>query len=523
MTTAKLFILGEERELLWINTNYLRYTAANGSPTSDVEGGFLTLSFVAQENDDVFWHNMTKEVEKETDRMEKGEVHFYNKGDEDIPIRKYKFSDAYLIEYSEVFDAYETENMHIVLTISPAIQDYGAELVKYWNKSWIPPSEPVYYVPKQEKKETRVKTIELITALDFGSANDNSGTNQQEGILYGKSYEFKVVAFTEETPADKSIINWAFKYHSLSENKWIEKKLSVTGDTLKFTLNEKDMCGRFVYIRAYIKDAENEGELKVWKHNRFRWFDRKIFQKGLLERKNKPEKINQHATSLCGTASLLYFYAKDYKDEFYNLYNIFFRTGEVKINAFHLKPNELMYSFNPSSDNLKYPNYSKYSDGTPCIPRKLMNQTDWIILAGTRSSDNKKYLGENNQDWDAINWTSYMIDTATKLYGATSSIDKTRVITGLNFQNELIQIQKEYQEGWHIILLIDSDMLKDSYSLLGCITQYHWISYEGDLYLDKENHKFNFSYYCWQKLNKNATFRKSVFNSNFYGYVKFKK
>ncbi|MBF7090177.1 hypothetical protein IUY40_01290 [Flavobacterium sp. ALJ2] len=153
MTTAKLFILGEERELLWINTNYLRYTAANGSPTSDVEGGFLTLSFVAQENDDVFWHNMTKEVKRETDRMEKGEVHFYNKGDEDIPVRKYKFSDAYLIEYSEVFDAYETENMHIVLTLSPAIQNYGAELVKYWNKSWIPPSEPVYYIPKKEEED----------------------------------------------------------------------------------------------------------------------------------------------------------------------------------------------------------------------------------------------------------------------------------------------------------------------------------------------------------------------------------
>ena len=155
MTTAKLFILGEERELLWINTNYHRYTAPNGSPTSDVDGGFLTLSFVAQESDDVFWHNMTKEVEKETERMEKGEVHFYNKGDEDIPIRKYKFSDAYLIEYSEVFDAYGTENMHIVLTLSPAIQDYGngKELIKHWQVSWIPPSEPVYYIPKKEEED----------------------------------------------------------------------------------------------------------------------------------------------------------------------------------------------------------------------------------------------------------------------------------------------------------------------------------------------------------------------------------
>lgn len=159
MTSAKLFILGEERELLWTNTNYYRSTRADGSPTSDVEGGFLTLSFVSQENDHVFWHNMTKEVEEETERMTKGEVHFYKKGDEDIPIRKYKFNDAYLIVYSEVFYANGTENMHSVLTLSPAIQDYGTELVKYWNKSWIPPSEPVYYVPKQEKKEDRVVYI----------------------------------------------------------------------------------------------------------------------------------------------------------------------------------------------------------------------------------------------------------------------------------------------------------------------------------------------------------------------------
>ncbi|MCV9931984.1 hypothetical protein OIU80_06785 [Flavobacterium sp. LS1R47] len=150
MTSAKLFILGEERELLWINTNYYRSSRIDGSPTSDVEGGFISLSFVSQENDDVFWHNMTKTVEKETDRMEKGEVHFYNKGDKDIPIRKFKFSDAYLIEYSEVFNTDETESMHIVLTISPAIQDYGAELVKHWHVSWISPSEPSYYQQKEE-------------------------------------------------------------------------------------------------------------------------------------------------------------------------------------------------------------------------------------------------------------------------------------------------------------------------------------------------------------------------------------
>lgn len=155
MTSAKLFILGEERELLWINTNYYRNTASNGSPKTYTEGGLLSLGFASQENDCIFLDNMTKGVKEETDRMEKGEIHFYNKGDRDSPIRKYKFSDAYLVAFSEVFDSCGTENMQIALTISPAIQNYGngKEFIKYWQVSWVPPSEPVYYIPKAEEEE----------------------------------------------------------------------------------------------------------------------------------------------------------------------------------------------------------------------------------------------------------------------------------------------------------------------------------------------------------------------------------
>ncbi|MFD1604843.1 type VI secretion system tube protein TssD [Flavobacterium artemisiae] len=157
MTSAKLFILGGERELLWVYTNYYRYTLSDNSPASGIEGGLITLCFVTQENDDLFLQNMTKNVEKETDRMEKGEIHFYNKGNHDNPIRKYKFNDAYLVEFSEIFDADGTENMQTILTISPAIQNYGSndDLVKHWQVSWLPPTEPVYYIPKGEEKDLR--------------------------------------------------------------------------------------------------------------------------------------------------------------------------------------------------------------------------------------------------------------------------------------------------------------------------------------------------------------------------------
>ncbi|WP_281322575.1 type VI secretion system tube protein TssD [Flavobacterium aestivum] len=184
MRSAKLFILGIERELLWVNTNYYRFTAGDGSITSDVNGGMLTVSFVSQEDDDCFIHNMTKEVEKETDRMEKGEIHFYNKGDEDSPVRKYKFRDAYLIQFSETFYAFGTGNMQTVLTISPAIQDYGKELIKPWQVSWLPPSEPNYYTPKEE--EDRVVYINghfyNTEGIFEGKVNNNANSGNVEDV-----------------------------------------------------------------------------------------------------------------------------------------------------------------------------------------------------------------------------------------------------------------------------------------------------------------------------------------------------
>jgi len=151
LTSAKLFLLGMQRELLWVDTNYYRYVARDGSPSSNLEGGLLRLSFVSQESDDVFWHNMVKKVDKETERMEKGEIHFYSKGNEDSAIRKYKFNDAYLIEFSEIFHSWGTENMQIILTISPAIQNYGysQDFIKHWQVSSLP-TQPIYYQPKEE-------------------------------------------------------------------------------------------------------------------------------------------------------------------------------------------------------------------------------------------------------------------------------------------------------------------------------------------------------------------------------------
>lgn len=381
-------------------------------------------------------------------------------------------------------------------------------------------------IPRKGIEPTQVKTIKLLTDLDDGSGNDGSGTvKEKSGIVFGKTYTFKVENYTNGDPKDKSLIKWAVSYTDPETGKYYKNTLEdvVTGDTVNITFKNHNMCGTNLEIKAYINDLENEGKVNVFKHNRFRFFDGKIYLDGLASRRDDPSKIDQQATSLCGTAALLYFFAQNYKSEFFNSYKEFFRTGAGTINKFKLDPNLDLYEVKPIEDNSEYPHYAKYSDGTPCKPHILMHITDWIILAGTRSSDNKDYEGKNNENWDAINWCSYMVSAMQNLYGASSVEDKTSIFMGGVYSNTLIEIQKLYQEGWHVVLMIDSDMLDDSVSYIGCLTNYHWISYEGDLFFDTENNKYQFSYYCWHQLFKSASFRASVFNSNFYGYIKFKK
>ncbi len=114
---------------------------------------------------------------------------------------------------------------------------------------YVAPSPPTQY---------KVKSIQCLTKLDLGSANTTNKTATQNGLVFDKKYTFKVTEYQGEVPKNKHIIKWKLKYHSpiYSKNKWIEKDLKVTGDTLTLHMNRADMCGRFVYLSAYIQRCQ---------------------------------------------------------------------------------------------------------------------------------------------------------------------------------------------------------------------------------------------------------------------------
>lgn len=168
MTLAKLHVLGQEIELLWCDMSYARGTKPNGKTSTEVLGGHITMAFESGEYNDTILRWMTKESlddsGREIDKMEKGEVAFYAEGFENSPTRRYKFDDAFLIYFSEVFNATGEDPLLTMITISPAIQNYGKELVKPWNIHWIPPSEKMPY-------QSTPDTSKRITAIYYEDEN----------------------------------------------------------------------------------------------------------------------------------------------------------------------------------------------------------------------------------------------------------------------------------------------------------------------------------------------------------------
>ena len=70
--------------------------------------------------------------------------------------------------------------------------------------------------------------------------------------------------------------------------------------------------------------------------------------------------------------------------------------------------------------------------------------------------------------------------------------DETSYITGFDYNDTLNQIQSDYNNGWNIIMMIDSDMLDDEASIFGFLTNYHWIVYKGDLNIDNSKKEITF-------------------------------
>ncbi|MCJ8290186.1 MAG: hypothetical protein HRT58_11030 [Crocinitomicaceae bacterium] len=158
MILAKLFVLKQEIELLSTDMRYVRRVESNGEMDTEVLGGHITVCFATRDDTDMILRWMTKgsggtDVRK-ADNMEEGKICFYDEGFDYPPTKTYEFDDALVTYYNESMNTESGIPLQTTVTISPAIQNYGVELIKSWNVSYIEPTDDIPYQPLEVYENT---------------------------------------------------------------------------------------------------------------------------------------------------------------------------------------------------------------------------------------------------------------------------------------------------------------------------------------------------------------------------------
>ncbi|MGR3789802.1 hypothetical protein ACUXZJ_02640 [Flavobacterium sp. TN-1] len=397
--------------------------------------------------------------------------------------------------------------------------------------SYKTPIEP----PKIVLNQGKVKKVELVTNLDLGSKNDKSGGTQL-GMIFGKEYTFQVTQYDNETPLTRRLTKWQIRYHSpkYSQNKWIDVPLKVTGDTVKITMNEEDMCGRFIYVRAYIDGPKSEGEIKVWKHNRFRWFDSKELISDLNLRINnslsspyyKPQAmvvptllIDQGGSSLCGIAVVGYNFIKEKPFEYINFVVELHRTGKGVIQSNN-------YSINIDSDQhlLEYKvTDSLYPSGSY---GGKMSIADFIFLVCIKDFLNNVFdyapddsnVGGFVEGGTGLTLPNEVASLMKNILNYSDVINDTNLVTS-KWQNpkESVGILNEkLNKGYKIGLLISVDNFQKNKNPLFTIPT-HWVGLNSVI-LNEPNKLITISVFTWGGI-KDWTLSFDSFQDGYFGFV----
>lgn len=344
-----------------------------------------------------------------------------------------------------------------------------------------------------------VATIEITTPLDDGSANDGTGATLRKAMVYGKTYEFKVKDFESKAPVSPASIQWKAFGHNPEGTKF-DLRLKPSGLSATLTLEEPELCGTDITVQAFIQSEGSGASLSVPVHCRFRWFDGQRVKNQAAQRVAEPWRIDQGGSSLCGMAALFYLMAQNKPGPYQKLATELHRKGQLKIGDYMVKPHsaaeDTMYELKPTEER---------------FTELRMSEVDWIVLAVSRSSESLLAfdgLGTGGTDqFKSVNWPGLMADLTRAIGGfaQVESVDTSMLgvvvkksVFGQIYDAfsdsdiaSLLEIDKLYQSGKKVMLMIDASMLSRvaRYSLTDIGTS-HWIVYEGNLKMFDKDGKF---------------------------------
>ncbi|MFD2452087.1 DUF2345 domain-containing protein [Ideonella paludis] len=344
-----------------------------------------------------------------------------------------------------------------------------------------------------------VAALEITTELDEGSANDGTGATLRKAMVYGKTYEFKVKDFESKAPVSPSSIQWKAFGHS-PEGTRFDLRLKPSGLSATLTLEELELCGTDITVQAYIQSQGSGASLSVPVHCRFRWFDGQRVKTQAAQRVAEPWRIDQGQSSLCGMAALFYLMAQNKPGPYQKLATELHRKGQLKLGDYMVKPHfaaeDTMYELKPTEQR---------------FTELKMSEVDWIVLAVSRSSESLLAfdgLGTGGTDqFKSVNWPGLMAELTQAIGGfeQVESVDTSMLgvvvkksVFGQIYDAfsdsdiaSLLEIDKLYQSGKKVMLMIDANMLNGGtkYSI-GDISRSHWIVYEGNLKMFDRDGKF---------------------------------
>ncbi|WP_438711616.1 hypothetical protein ACSTS3_03255 [Aquimarina muelleri] len=294
-----------------------------------------------------------------------------------------------------------------------------------------------------------------------------------------------------------------------------------TGEKVTFKANDLELCGKTITFYAYIEKKENEAELGVFHHNRFRWFDRKKIKNELNKREKYPELANQSRTPTCGMASIFYILAKKDFNTYKNFILDLHQTGVAKCNSYNVdvSNSEHLLKMNPVT-NSQYPqSYSK------------MPYIDWIPFSCVRDQENDLLINYNGEmskssldEFSGATLPHEIKKLMKEILGFKNIINDTNLIFNKNSQDfgeisakELKKLQDLYLEGYDICLFINTNMINNIKS--GVFTTIeHWVVFEGIVGGTLSWDEYEFKVFTWGGF-ENIINNPESFRSNYYGYV----
>ncbi len=228
--------------------------------------------------------------------------------------------------------------------------------------------------------------------------------------------------------------------------------------------------------------------------------------KGLRERIDDPDKINQGQTSLCGPADFFRDIALDTPTVYARAAIDLFEVGSAAVGTLQIKPKK----------DLKY-----YK--LPATAR--IHVADWIVCASLRDSDNWFLDYQEESDDAAAITMPHSKEEWLKQAGYSKVINDANVYLCKDLKCARTASDL-FAKGYKVALFVNANMLDTATQNDSSVTPDHWVALTKEITISGMSadpaSKVSFRVYTWgnqRNVPESGSLNIKNFLNNFYGYV----